>query len=133
LEREWFRPSVREEGSSGVGRVGAHLAELIVNRWLRQFASVLYAIWGHEHVSGDVQVGVTVDKNGDVNSANFANGHPLLEKAATDAARRWKFEKLRDELRVQLTFSFRIVPKDTSAADMTFAVSCYRWVNRGYR
>lgn len=71
------------------------------------------------NTSGDVQVAVTIEKTGNVTNADFVSGNPLLHKAAVEAAKRWKFEKLNEEARVQLTFSFRMVPKSTSAEDMT--------------
>jgi TonB family protein len=71
------------------------------------------------NTSGDVQVAVTIDKVGSVTNADFISGSPLLHKAAVEAAKRWRFEKLNEEAKVQLTFSFRMVPKDTSAEDMT--------------
>jgi TonB family protein len=71
------------------------------------------------NTAGDVQVVVTLDKAGNVKKADFLNGNPLLHKAAVEAAKRWKFEKLNEEVRIQLTFSFRIMPKETSAEDMT--------------
>jgi TonB family protein len=71
------------------------------------------------NTSGDVQVAVTVDKTGNVTTADSVSGNALLRKAAVEAAKRWKFEKLNEEARVQITFSFRMVPKDTLAEDMT--------------
>ena len=71
------------------------------------------------NTSGDVQVSVSIDKTGNVTSADFVSGNPLLHKAAVEAAKRWKFERLNEEAKVQLTFSFRIVPKGTLAEDMT--------------
>jgi TonB family protein len=41
--------------------------------------------------SGTVRVQVTVDENGDIISATAMSGHPLLQAAAVDAARRAKF------------------------------------------
>ena len=41
--------------------------------------------------SGTVTVQVTVDENGDIISATAMSGHPLLQAAAIDAARRAKF------------------------------------------
>jgi TonB family protein len=71
------------------------------------------------NTSGDVQIAVTIDKTGHVTKAVFVSGNPLLHKAAVEAAKRWEFEKLDEEATLQLAFSFRMVPKDTSAEDMT--------------
>lgn len=71
------------------------------------------------NTSGDVRIAVTINKTGSVTNADFITGSPLLHRAAVEAAKRWKFEKLNEGAKVQLTFSFRMVPKDTSAEDMT--------------
>jgi TonB family protein len=71
------------------------------------------------NTSGDVQVAVIIGKTGDVTASAAISGNPLLHRAAVEAAKRWKFEKRNDEARVELTFSFRMVPMDTSAEDMT--------------
>jgi protein TonB len=41
--------------------------------------------------SGVVRVDVVIDENGDVAEVKKANGHALLQAAAKDAVRRWKF------------------------------------------
>jgi len=41
--------------------------------------------------SGVVRVDVVIDENGDVAEVKKANGHALLQAAAKDAIRRWKF------------------------------------------
>jgi len=71
------------------------------------------------NTSGDVQVAATIDKTGSVTNADFVSGNPLLHKAAVEAAKRWKFEKPNETAKVQLTFSFRMISKDTLAEDMT--------------
>lgn len=43
------------------------------------------------HVSGTVNVQVTVDESGNVISANAVSGHPLLRQSAVSAARQAKF------------------------------------------
>jgi TonB family protein len=45
--------------------------------------------------SGAVEVKVTIDEQGRVVSAKADNGHPLLRRAAEDAARRWRFSPAR--------------------------------------
>lgn len=71
------------------------------------------------NASGDVQVALTIDKTGNVTNADFVSGNKLLHKAAVEAAKRWKFERLNEQATVQLIFSFRMVPKNTLAEDMT--------------
>ena len=49
------------------------------------------AIARSAHASGSVQVQVLIDENGNVISAHAVSGHPLLQAAATAAARASKF------------------------------------------
>jgi protein TonB len=43
------------------------------------------------HASGQVNVQITIDENGNVISAHAVSGHPLLQGAAVAAARSSKF------------------------------------------
>lgn len=71
------------------------------------------------NTAGDVIVAITVNKHGDVTKAEIVTGHPLLRHAAIEAAKRWKFSVAAEERQVQLTFSFRIVPRETPEGAMT--------------
>jgi TonB family protein len=71
------------------------------------------------NIPGDVLIRVTLGANGDVLETEFVSGPTLLRKAALDAARRWKFEKTAKETKAQLTFSFRMMPRDTPPEAMT--------------
>lgn len=71
------------------------------------------------NVSGEVDVMVTVDNAGKVTDAKFLAGNQLLHKAAIEAAKRWKFQGVNRETKVQLTFVFRMMPKQTPPEDMT--------------
>lgn len=73
------------------------------------------------NTSGDVEVDVAVDEAGNVTKAELVAGHPLLRRAAIEAARRWKFKATDKGTEVRLTFSFRIVPKETPEEEMTAA------------
>jgi protein TonB len=42
-------------------------------------------------IVGPVQIEVVIDENGNVISTVVVQGHPLLQQAALDAARQWKF------------------------------------------
>jgi len=44
--------------------------------------------------TGVVKVEVIVDENGDVTEVKKAEGHQLLQAAAKDAIRKWKFRPL---------------------------------------
>jgi hypothetical protein len=70
-------------------------------------------------ISGDVIIDVTIGSNGDVIQTTFVSGQLLLHKASVDAGQLWKFEKATTETEARLTFSYRIMPIDTSAEQMT--------------
>jgi protein TonB len=42
-------------------------------------------------IEGPVQIEIVVDEQGNVVAAEILNGHPLLQQAALEAARQWKF------------------------------------------
>jgi TonB family protein len=44
-----------------------------------------------QHVEGDVQVDAVIDVNGRVTAAKAVSGPPLLQQAAVDALRQWKY------------------------------------------
>ena len=72
------------------------------------------------HAHGDVVVAADIKSSGDVASTRALSGYPLLQKASVEAARRWKFSTSSEEhRRVELTFSFRIVPEKTAGIDRT--------------
>jgi TonB family protein len=45
-----------------------------------------------EGLSGTVQLEVSVDEEGEVDTVKTLNGHPVLADAATSAVRRWKYQ-----------------------------------------
>jgi TonB family protein len=67
----------------------------------------------------DVSVDITVDKNGDVITANAVEGSPLLFQAALSAARKWKFASEATSTIARLTFSFKVLPKDAPDEEAT--------------
>ncbi len=71
------------------------------------------------NTSGTVLVEVEINAAGEVTSARSVSGHPLLRKAAENAARRWRFTSATSPHTVQLTFVFRIMPKGASAEELT--------------
>ncbi|MBL8150197.1 MAG: TonB family protein [Blastocatellia bacterium] len=42
-------------------------------------------------IQGDVQIELTIDEEGSVKMARIISGHPVLQKTALEAARKWKF------------------------------------------
>jgi protein TonB len=57
-------------------------------------------------ISGVVKVQVVVAPNGTVKSTKVVGGHPLLVNAATDAAKKWKFEPAAEETTGIVEFRF---------------------------
>jgi protein TonB len=43
------------------------------------------------HLSGDVNMDVTINEDGSVDSVSVLQGNPILAKPASDAVKRWKF------------------------------------------
>lgn len=73
-------------------------------------------------LSGDVTVEVEVDERGEVRGARHIGAHPLLRKPSESAARRWRFAPLaigEKKRVVRLIFSFRIMPLNTPADELS--------------
>ena len=68
---------------------------------------------------GDVVVQVKINAEGDVTSAKVVDGHKLLREASLNAARQWRFSSGEAGREAQLTFSFRVMPKNTSQIELT--------------
>jgi TonB family protein len=69
---------------------------------------------------GVVAVDVEVDAAGTVRAAKAVAGHPLLQQAGAEAARRWKFAPREDAgavRTVRLLFAFRLLPQDCGRRD----------------
>jgi protein TonB len=43
------------------------------------------------HVQGIVVMEATIDKDGEIDSLRVISGHPLLNQAAVDAVKQWKY------------------------------------------
>lgn len=68
---------------------------------------------------GDVTVEVSVAPDGGVGTARVVSGPAPLRHPAVEAARLWRFAPENAGQRITLTFSFRIMPKDTPAEELT--------------
>jgi TonB family protein len=64
-------------------------------------------------ISGTVIVTARVAENGKVSEATIAKGQPLLWQASLEAARLWHFRAKQRIREVKLTFSFKLMPKNT--------------------
>lgn len=84
-------------------------------------APVYPAIAEAARASGDVTVEVEINREGKVTAANPKSGIKLLGKAAEEAARRWRFVPSQgaEKRKVQLVFSFRLMPEEASSLDST--------------
>ena len=71
-------------------------------------------------VEGDVIVHVTIDDSGSVRAAAVTRGHPLLNRAALDAAQRWSFNAARGSRQADVTFSFRINRSSATSESSAF-------------
>lgn len=71
------------------------------------------------NAGGTVETEIEVNTAGEVTSARGTGGHPLLRRAAENAARRWRFTPTINACTMRLTFVFRIMPKETTADELT--------------
>lgn len=71
------------------------------------------------NTSGTVLIEVEMNAAGEVTSTRSVSGHPLLRKSAENAARRWRFTSTANARTRQLTFAFRLLPKDTPPEELT--------------
>jgi TonB family protein len=69
-------------------------------------------------VSGKITVEVHVSENGGVTSATVVEGPPLLRQASLEAAHLWRFSAQPISESARLTFSFRLMPKNTPEAQL---------------
>jgi TonB family protein len=72
--------------------------------------------------ASDVVVEVSIDAGGNVSSATARSGHPLLQQAAIQAARRWRFEPAAKDSGARtatLTFTFRVNEEKRPEAEIT--------------
>jgi len=76
------------------------------------------------NTSGQVVIEVKINAEGGVTSAKIVDGHPLFRqgKIYEETARHWRFAPAKDGMAMRtarLTFSFSIMPKNTSATELT--------------
>jgi TonB family protein len=82
---------------------------------VRRVEPVYPSIAKSARLEGVVVVLVTVDKEGNVLSAEVLSGHPLLRDAAITASRQWKFKPAGTSVQGTITFNFMMdVPQKTS-------------------
>ena len=71
-------------------------------------------------LSGSATVRVVVDQSGNVTQADATSGHPVFKKAATEAAKKWKFEVAPALSRTTLLeFDFKALPEKSDLESET--------------
>jgi len=72
-------------------------------------------------ISGNVDVQVKINSRGDVEDTKVLSGHPLLQGASKEAAKKWKFVATTEKHSrvLQLTFSFVRVESGKSVQTIT--------------
>ena len=73
-------------------------------------------------VEGKVVLDVTVEENGEVSMAKVVNGHQLLQQAAIDAVKQWRFSNpFNDSVTIQLTIAFALKAESAAEKEQTSA------------
>ena len=71
-------------------------------------------------IEGKVVLDVTVEENGEVSIAKVVNGPKLLQQAAVDAAKQWRFSNpLNASVTIQLTLAFALKADSETGKDQT--------------
>jgi TonB family protein len=71
-------------------------------------------------ITGTVEVDLTVDLDGKVQSTRLVNGHPLLAGASEKAASSWRFERTQDTRTtrvVRVWLAYKLVQTDTEGEE----------------
>src|SRR5262245_14839324 len=102
----------------GVRKLGGELEQKAIEKVEPVFPPIAKAA----RASGAVKVEVTIDEAGNVVSARFVSGHPLLCDSAQAAARQWKFKPTivsgkRIKVSGILTFNFTLDDSKKSEID----------------
>jgi protein TonB len=86
-------PSAQQEAPPAPAPAKPHLVSsgILLGNTIRQVQPAYPQIARSAHIEGVVQVSIIVDEDGNVMAAEAINGHPLLQQAAVEAARQWKF------------------------------------------
>lgn len=73
-------------------------------------------------VEGKVVLDVTVEENGEVSMAKVVNGPQLLQQAAVDAVKQWRFSNpFNDSVTIQLTIAFALKAESAAEKEQTSA------------
>ena len=106
-------PPLRDERESGTPKFIRKSNEALQREAIRRVDPTYPPLARAARVWGTVVVEVTIDENGNVESARAVSGHPLLKDAAVQAARGWKFPQTKQRglpVRVigSMTFNFQL-------------------------
>ena len=70
-------------------------------------------------IEGLVKIDVVINSDGAVTEAEATSGPEVLQTAAVEAIRQWKYKPLGVEVTVKVHVSFKLVPKPQPAAPKT--------------
>jgi TonB family protein len=91
-------------------------------------------------IGGKVKLHIVISSSGEVSSATFLSGHPLLVQAAIDAVKQWKFKPFLDgnsavtvATDVELDFPGGMSESESAVRDKYFRIEdeCRNLVQRG--
>ena len=84
-------------------------------------------------VQGKVVLEITIEENGEVSEAKVINGHRLLNQAAIDAVKQWRFSNpLKEQAVVQLTIAFTLDDQPAAPREEQPALKNIHKVNAVY-
>lgn len=82
-------------------------------------------------VEGKVVLDITVEENGEVSMAEVVNGHRLLNQAAIDAVKQWRFSRPSNApVTMQLTLAFALKPDQKAANEPTSTGHALKLIHR---
>ena len=82
------KPSILESGQSTLRRVACTSPSRLLRRVEPEYPKVAKIA----HVTGNVELEIVIDKQGNVATAKALSGHPMLIESAVNAVKQWKYE-----------------------------------------
>jgi TonB family protein len=80
----------------------------IENKATKKMPPVYPLLARHKHVQSKVVIGMQINADGSVATAEFIEGNSMFKPVSLDAARQWQFQKTSDGMAGQITFNFEI-------------------------
>jgi len=99
--------------ASYIATINETLFEQFPDLRLLEFRPLRYPPLARQtRTSGDVKLRVVVDRTGHVSEATVLSGHALLQQAALDAVREWKFVPMSDSKQFEIVCTFALPSKE---------------------